>query len=294
MESPEKRIRRLTITKPTVHPGDVPVGFILGIGNPLLDIVAYVEKPFLEKYNLKLNNAILAEDHHIPMYKELKENHKVEYIAGGATQNSIRVAQWMLQSPGSTAFIGSVGKNCEFGKKLKEVAENDGVETIYYEADGHSTGTCAVVVHEKERSLIANLAAANAFDYAHIESPRVKEAINRSRIVYSAGFFLTLPHGPKSVLEIAKHCSEFHKIYCLNFAAPFICNFFHDPLMQVMPFADYVFGNESEATEFGKKMGCDTTDLTEVAAKVAALPKQTSVHEGVLKRILRSTQYGIG
>jgi hypothetical protein len=34
---------------------------------------------------------------------------QVQYIAGGATQNSIRVAQWMLHVPGSTAYFGAVG-----------------------------------------------------------------------------------------------------------------------------------------------------------------------------------------
>lgn len=47
---------------------------------------------------LKLNDQILAEDQHVPMYKELAAMADVEYIAGGATQNSIRVAQWMLQA----------------------------------------------------------------------------------------------------------------------------------------------------------------------------------------------------
>lgn len=46
---------------------------------------------------LKLNDQILAEDKHVPMYRELAAMGDVEYIAGGATQNSIRVAQWMLQ-----------------------------------------------------------------------------------------------------------------------------------------------------------------------------------------------------
>ena len=32
-----------------------------------------------------------------PPLQELEESFAVEYIAGGATQNSIRVAQWMLQ-----------------------------------------------------------------------------------------------------------------------------------------------------------------------------------------------------
>lgn len=46
---------------------------------------------------LKLNDQILAEEKHVPMYRELAAMSEVEYIAGGATQNSIRIAQWMLQ-----------------------------------------------------------------------------------------------------------------------------------------------------------------------------------------------------
>ena len=51
---------------------------------------------------LKLGDQILAEEAHQPLYKELEDKYKVEYIAGGATQNTIRVAQWMLQVPGAT------------------------------------------------------------------------------------------------------------------------------------------------------------------------------------------------
>merc|ERR1719199_57824 len=35
----------------------------------------------------------------------------VQYIPGGATQNSIRVAQWMLQEAGATAYMGCVGSD---------------------------------------------------------------------------------------------------------------------------------------------------------------------------------------
>eukprot|EP00624_Nannochloropsis_granulata_P006228 evm.model.NODE_45513_length_12246_cov_26.632124.2 len=47
----------------------------------------------------QLDSAILAEDKHLPLYKELVDSYKVQYIAGGATQNAIRVAQWMSQKP---------------------------------------------------------------------------------------------------------------------------------------------------------------------------------------------------
>ena len=56
-----------------------------------------------------MNNAILAEASHLPLYSELVEKYPVEYIAGGATQNSIRVAQWVSGKPGMTTMIGCIG-----------------------------------------------------------------------------------------------------------------------------------------------------------------------------------------
>jgi adenosine kinase len=55
---------------------------------------------------VKAGDAVLAEDKHQPVYAELVKDYKVDYIAGGAGQNSIRVAQWMLNAcgkPNSTA-----------------------------------------------------------------------------------------------------------------------------------------------------------------------------------------------
>jgi len=101
------------------------------MGNPLLDISAEVPIAFAEKYGVKMDNAILAEDKHLPMYKELVEDFKVEYIAGGATQNSVRVAQWMSGDVAATAYIGCIGKD-EFGSALKSSARADGVATHYF------------------------------------------------------------------------------------------------------------------------------------------------------------------
>lgn len=66
---------------------------LLGMCNPLLDMSAAVDEGILQKYNMKPNDAILAEEKHMPLYKELVKNYKLDYIAGGAAQNSLRVAQ---------------------------------------------------------------------------------------------------------------------------------------------------------------------------------------------------------
>ena len=48
---------------------------LLGMGNPLLDISATVDKDLLAKHNLKANDAILTEDEKI--FEDLREGYKV-------------------------------------------------------------------------------------------------------------------------------------------------------------------------------------------------------------------------
>ncbi|XP_068610899.1 adenosine kinase-like [Brachionichthys hirsutus] len=66
---------------------------LFGMGNPLLDISAVVDKDFLDKFGLKPNDQILADDKHRTLFDEIAKKNKVEYHAGGATQNSVKVAQ---------------------------------------------------------------------------------------------------------------------------------------------------------------------------------------------------------
>lgn len=63
------------------------------MGNPLLDISASVDNNFLEKYDLKANDAILAEEKHKSLYDELINLYNANFIAGGSVQNTMRVTQ---------------------------------------------------------------------------------------------------------------------------------------------------------------------------------------------------------
>ncbi|KAK7848569.1 adenosine kinase 2 [Quercus suber] len=229
-------------------------GILLGMGNPLLDISAVVDEQFLKKYDIKLNNAILAEDKHLPMYDELASKQNVEYIAGGATQNSIKVAQWMLQIPGATGYIGSIGKD-KFGEEMKKNSKSAGVNVHYYEDESTPTGTCAVCVVGGERSLIANLSAANCYKSDHLKQPENWSLVEKAKYIYIAGFFLTV--SPESI-----------------------------QLEQALPYVDYVFGNETEARTFSKVHGWQTENVEEIAVRISQLPKASGTH----KRITVITQ----
>ena len=84
---------------------------MLGMGNPLLDISVVVnDDALLHKYDLKLNDAVLAEEKHAELYAEMVRDHEVEYIAGGATQTRFAWRSGCCKE-GATAYMGCVGKD---------------------------------------------------------------------------------------------------------------------------------------------------------------------------------------
>jgi adenosine kinase len=236
------------------------------------------------RWGCKLNDAILAEDKHKPLYAKLAKDYPVEYIAGGATQNSIRVAQWMMGAPGSTAFCGAVGPDDVFGKQLEAAAQADGVNVQYYKQGKEATGTCAVLVKGGERSLCANLAAANCYDKAHFDTAPIQKLVAEAKIFYCAGFFLTV--SVPTILAIGEHTDKEGKILCMNLSAPFIPQFFKDPLLdQCMKHVDILFGNESEAEIYAESKGWGK-DVATCALEISKLPKAS----GARPRIVVFTQ----
>jgi len=247
-----------------------PSKTLLGIGNPLLDISVIVDHSFLSKYNKKPGNAVLAEESDLPLYKEIQSFKNVLYIAGGSTQNSIRGAQWMSPVAGVTHFIGSVG-NDENAEKLKSAASFDGVQTHYYVSKTFHTGCCAVLITDNERSLVADLSAANDYQHEHYLSPEIQSLIQSIDIFYSAGFFLTV--SPQTVVEIGKHCAETNKILVWGAAAPFIVEFFFERVQMILPYVDFIVANETEAEKLFIKLGLQGKSVEEGMKAIAELPK---------------------
>lgn len=153
---------------------------------------------------------------------------------------------------------------------VEQCAADDGLRMVLQKTPGVATGTCAVLINGGERSLVANLAAANTFTSAHLDNADAKDAVNKAQIVYTSGFFLTV--SVDSIVQVCKHIVENDKIYCLNLSAPFIVQFFGEQLATAMQYADFVFANEPEAAIYGEVKGLGS-DLAVIAKKIAALPK---------------------
>jgi hypothetical protein len=251
---------------------------LVALGNPLLDMQVRDGQDVLQKYGLKPNDAVLASPEQLSIYEHLVENYQVTYVAGGAAQNTARCAQYALPE-GSTAYLGCVG-NDDLAQQLRAANEREGLQSVYQVVNDTPTGSCAVVITGHDRSLCTNLGAAEKFDKSHLDSQEAKAAIEAAKFFYIGGFFLT--HGVESALIVAKHAKETGKPFAFNLSAPFIPQFFKSQVDQVMPYAELVIGNESEAEAWAKASGMETNDFSSIAQKIADFPSEVSKPRTVL------------
>ncbi|KAF2008969.1 Carbohydrate/purine kinase [Aaosphaeria arxii CBS 175.79] len=245
---------------------------LLLLENPLLDIQGVGDEKLLEKYGLKANDAILAEEKHLGIFEDLIQNYDAKLIAGGAAQNTARGAQYIL-APNSTVYLGCIGKD-KYGQTLEDICAKAGVRTEYRYDEKTPTGRCGVVITGHNRSLCTDLAAANLYNIDHLKQPEIWKLVENAKFFYVGGFHLTVC--VPAILALAEEAAAKNKPFILNLSAPFIPQFFKDPLDQVLPYVDILIANETEAAAYAESHGLATKDVKEIAKSIASLPKKNT------------------
>ncbi|KAJ7608802.1 Ribokinase-like protein [Roridomyces roridus] len=243
------------------------------IGNPLLDMQVTNGEALLAKYDLKADDAILAEEKHDPIYAELVKEHKVTYVAGGASQNAARGAAYVLP-PNSVVYTGCVGDD-DLAEQLKAANKREGLRDLYQVKKGEKTGACAVVITGHNRSLVTTLRSAEKWDKSHLESAEVVPLVEGAKVFYVEGYFLT--HGTETIAQLSQKASAASKVFALNFSAPFIPQFFGSQLQQIIPHVDIIICNEAEAEAWANANGHpEPKNIAAIASSIAGLPKSNA------------------
>ncbi|KAI6371629.1 hypothetical protein MCOR25_003912 [Pyricularia grisea] len=247
--------------------------------NPLLDIQAVGDEALLNKYGLKANDAILAEAKHAGIFEELLNNYDAKLIPGGAAQNTARGAQYMLP-PNSVVYSGGVGDD-KYAAILRDAVQKVGLRVEYRVDPKETTGRCAVVITGHNRSMCTELGAANHYEVEFLKKPEIWELVKGAEVYYIGGYHFTVC--PPAIMELAKEAATNNKTFILSLSAPFIPQFFKDPLDAALPYCDYVIGNETEAAAFAEShdMADKKDDVRAVAKAIANLPKENSQRKRV-------------
>jgi adenosine kinase len=248
---------------------------IMGLGHPLLDIMSHVQQDYLERFNVPLGSCNLAAPEQLPIFEELSQRRDVEFVPGGAAMNTIRVIQWMGKGTVPTTFVGSLGDD-EFGGILERTLTKAGVAPVFEYHEDKPTGTCACLIVDAERSLLANLGAAVDLSMAHVGSKAVAEEIERSTLFYCEGFYLNTVSSPQNALLVGQHCIDFDKCFTFNLSAPYLCHIFKDRWTEIMPYIDILFGSRIDAEAFCEANGWDMQDIKDIMRRIADLPKRNA------------------
>ncbi|KAH8702502.1 putative adenosine kinase [Talaromyces proteolyticus] len=205
------------------------------------------------------------------LYEDLQKRN-AKYIAGGAAQNTARGAQYILPD-NSVVYIGCVGKD-KYADQLQEACNKAGVRTEYRIDETQPTGKCGVVITGHNRSMVTHLAAANEYKLDHLKQPQVWSLVEKAQVYYVGGFHLTVC--VPAILALAEEAASKNKPFVFSLSAPFIPQFFKDQLDSVVPYTDYLIGNETEALAFSESHEWGITDIPDIAKKLATLEKKNT------------------
>ena len=168
------------------------------------DIQAVGNQALLDKYELKANDAILAEEKHKPLYEELLNTYDAKLIAGGAAQNSARGAQYILP-PNSVVYLGGAGDD-KYSAILHDAVKAAGLRVEYRVDPKIPTGRCGAISTGHNRSLVTDLGAANHYDLDHLKKPEIWSLVENAEAYYVGGFHFTGEFFPCCNLKNQTYC----------------------------------------------------------------------------------------
>jgi adenosine kinase len=193
---------------------------LLGFGNPLLDLTAQVPPAFLARHGLYPQDAVAALPLHASLAEEVRREFPVTTTAGGSAQNTIRVAQWMLnkimgtQAIGKSAFIGAVGVDA-LGEILEACLISDGVIPHYSKINGKlTTGNCLSLITPQGRSLISNVGIAASFSASFLKTSFLTAILDSVRYFYFEAFFICT--SMDSVVHIGEYVVSNNKVFIVS------------------------------------------------------------------------------
>ena len=83
-------------------------------------------------------------------------------------------------------------------------------------------------------------------------------------------------------MALAEEAARENKVFMLSLSAPFIPQFFKEPLDATAPYWDYVVGNETEIAAYAEGHGLKGKSVREVARDMAELPKENKQRKRVV------------
>ncbi|BDA80130.1 adenosine kinase [Leptospira kobayashii] len=239
--------------KEDLDPKDFNLAFmkkydVFGVGNALVDIIAFVEPKFLDKQ--KIDKGIMTLVDETRQGQILADLHEIkkELRSGGSAANTMIA---IANSGGNCCYAGKVTHDT-YGEFYKKDMEDAGVrfETAP-DKEGH-TGTCVVLTTpDAERTMLTCLGISTSLSPSDIHL----EDLKSSQFVYVEGYLWDGDSTKKASQLTMKEAKANQVKVAFTYSDPFCVNRTRDEFIQLTKdYVDVVFCNTEEGLALsGKK-----------------------------------------
>jgi adenosine kinase len=141
--------------------------------------------------------------------------------------------------------------------------------------------------------MVTDLGAANHYTLEHLQSEKIWAHAKKAEVFYVGGYHLTV--SPDAAITLGKEAAERNVPFVFGMGAPFIAQFFTEPLNKVWAYCDYTFGNETEATAWAEAHGLpnkttSSEDIKAIAKTMALFEPKTNSKRGRTCVITQGTE----
>ena len=215
---------------------------IIGIGNPIVDEIAFVEESFLEQIQGAKGGMELLESSQLESIKSLLPNNgKGDKIPGGSAGNT---AFALARLGTQTGYLGKVG-NCAIGEFYKTAFSELGGRTDAFKLGDIPNGNClSLVTPDGQRTMRTSLGAATNLSPSEI----TKEDFLDYDHVHIEGYMIYNQSVLEKTLDLAKsnNCTISYDLASFE-----IVNRMRDTVKTLLSdYVDILFANEDEAAAF--------------------------------------------
>ena len=241
---------------------------IIGIGNPIVDITAEINKEFIDKYGLHINEITFVNDNNYKFFGELVEMSKETHTPGGSILNTLRVSSCCLNMKSANknkfkiSMLGSVGDDNNKKRIIKSLGKA-GVNPILETIKGQETSRCGIGIVQKEKYRLADIRASKMLSEQFIE--------NLKDIIYSHDSLLIEGYILNDNFNICKKiCDNFKlnkKSVFLTLSATNIITENYQKFIEIAKDSDIIVGNIYEAKEFANCQNNEINKIYEIILK---------------------------
>lgn len=249
---------------------------VFGVGNALVDILAFVKDDFIQQHALDRGVMNLMDAEKQGHILHDLEGASLQLRSGGSAANTMIA---IAQSGGTGCYTGKISSDSN-GKLYREDLIKTGISFDVKPASlSHGpTGTCLVLTTpDAERTMCTNLGVSTTLTPSDIDVDQLKPC----QYSYVEGYLWDAPDPRKACIETMEQSKRHGVKVSFTFSDPFLLHRFRDDFRDlVKDYCDVVFCNADEARDF---FGLESVgECAEKLGKMVNLAFMTNGDQGCL------------